>query len=47
MLKATIAKYSEANDISRIGVLSNTGTTSKRVAEKFNFQSVQRKSLMY
>lgn len=28
----------EANDISRIGVLSNTGTTSKRVAEKFNFQ---------
>jgi predicted dehydrogenase len=26
------------NDIYRIGVLTNTGTTSKRVAEKFNFQ---------
>ncbi|WP_299273675.1 bi-domain-containing oxidoreductase [uncultured Psychroserpens sp.] len=28
----------ETNDIGRIGVLTNTGTTSKRVAEKFKFQ---------
>lgn len=28
----------ESNDIGRIGVLTNTGTTSKRVAEKFKFQ---------
>ncbi len=28
----------ETNDVGRIGVLTNTGTTSKRVAEKFKFQ---------
>nr|WP_321231917.1 bi-domain-containing oxidoreductase [uncultured Psychroserpens sp.] len=28
----------ETNDIGRVGVLTNTGTTSKRVAEKFKFQ---------
>lgn len=28
----------ENKDIARIGVLTNSGTTSKRVAEKFNFQ---------
>ena len=28
----------ETKDVTRVGVLSNTGTTSKRVAEKFNFQ---------
>ena len=28
----------ETNDISRIGILTNSGTTSKRVAEKFKFQ---------
>lgn len=27
----------ESNDVTRIGVLTNTGTTSKRVAEKFKF----------
>ncbi|RYM33466.1 oxidoreductase [Brumimicrobium glaciale] len=27
----------ESNDVSRIGVLTNTGTSSKRVAEKFKF----------
>ncbi|MDT0559378.1 bi-domain-containing oxidoreductase [Ichthyenterobacterium sp. W332] len=27
-----------SNDVKRVGVLTNTGTTSKRVAEKFNFQ---------
>lgn len=27
----------ESNDISRVGVLTNTGTSSKRVAEKFKF----------
>ena len=28
----------ETKDVSRVGVLTNTGTTSKRVAEKFKFQ---------
>ena len=28
----------ETNDVGRVGVLTNTGTTSKRVAEKFKFQ---------
>ncbi|WP_299127633.1 bi-domain-containing oxidoreductase [uncultured Winogradskyella sp.] len=28
----------ESSDIGRVGVLTNTGTTSKRVAEKFKFQ---------
>jgi predicted dehydrogenase/threonine dehydrogenase-like Zn-dependent dehydrogenase len=28
----------ETSDVSRVGVLTNTGTTSKRVAEKFKFQ---------
>lgn len=28
----------ESNDVRRVGVLTNTGTTSKRVAEKFKFQ---------
>ncbi|WP_298892542.1 bi-domain-containing oxidoreductase [uncultured Psychroserpens sp.] len=28
----------ESNDVGRVGVLTNTGTTSKRVAEKFKFQ---------
>jgi len=28
----------EIKDVSRVGVLTNTGTTSKRVAEKFKFQ---------
>jgi len=28
----------DTNDVGRIGVLTNTGTTSKRVAEKFKFQ---------
>jgi predicted dehydrogenase/threonine dehydrogenase-like Zn-dependent dehydrogenase len=28
----------ESNNIRRVGVLTNTGTTSKRVAEKFKFQ---------
>jgi len=28
----------KSQEISRIGVLTNSGTTSKRVAEKFNFQ---------
>jgi predicted dehydrogenase/threonine dehydrogenase-like Zn-dependent dehydrogenase len=28
----------ETSDVGRIGVLTNTGTTSKRVAEKFKFQ---------
>ena len=28
----------ETNNVSRVGVLTNTGTTSKRVAEKFKFQ---------
>jgi predicted dehydrogenase/threonine dehydrogenase-like Zn-dependent dehydrogenase len=28
----------ETNEIGRVGVLTNTGTTSKRVAEKFKFQ---------
>ena len=28
----------ETKDVARIGVLTNTGTTSKRVAEKFKFQ---------
>ena len=28
----------ETKDVNRVGVLSNSGTTSKRVAEKFNFQ---------
>lgn len=28
----------DSNDIGRVGVLTNTGTTSKRVAEKFKFQ---------
>lgn len=28
----------DSNDIARVGVLTNTGTTSKRVAEKFKFQ---------
>jgi predicted dehydrogenase/threonine dehydrogenase-like Zn-dependent dehydrogenase len=28
----------ESNEIGRVGVLTNTGTTSKRVAEKFKFQ---------
>jgi len=26
------------NDVTRVGILDNSGTTSKRVAEKFNFQ---------
>lgn len=28
----------ETSDVARVGVLTNTGTTSKRVAEKFKFQ---------
>ena len=28
----------ETNDIARVGILTNSGTTSKRVAEKFKFQ---------
>ncbi|WP_369997302.1 bi-domain-containing oxidoreductase [Winogradskyella sp.] len=28
----------ESNEVGRVGVLTNTGTTSKRVAEKFKFQ---------
>ncbi|MFK7782571.1 bi-domain-containing oxidoreductase [Psychroserpens sp.] len=28
----------ETNDVGRVGILTNTGTTSKRVAEKFKFQ---------
>ena len=28
----------DTNDVARVGVLTNTGTTSKRVAEKFKFQ---------
>jgi len=28
----------ETNEVGRVGVLTNTGTTSKRVAEKFKFQ---------
>ncbi|MBR9844879.1 MAG: Gfo/Idh/MocA family oxidoreductase [Algicola sp.] len=28
----------DSNDVGRVGVLTNTGTTSKRVAEKFKFQ---------
>lgn len=28
----------ETNDFTRVGILTNTGTTSKRVAEKFKFQ---------
>ena len=28
----------DTNDVGRVGVLTNTGTTSKRVAEKFKFQ---------
>jgi len=28
----------DANDVGRVGILTNTGTTSKRVAEKFKFQ---------
>lgn len=28
----------KSNDVGRVGVLTNTGTTSKRVAEKFKFQ---------
>lgn len=28
----------DSNDVGRVGILTNTGTTSKRVAEKFKFQ---------
>lgn len=28
----------DTNDVGRVGILTNTGTTSKRVAEKFKFQ---------
>ena len=30
--------FQKTNDVGRVGVLTNTGTTSKRVAEKFKFQ---------
>ena len=33
------------SDINRIGVLTNSGTTSKRVAEKYKFKEVYSKDL--
>ncbi|MCT4630858.1 Gfo/Idh/MocA family oxidoreductase [Winogradskyella sp.] len=33
-----LPNISESSEVGRVGVLTNTGTTSKRVAEKFKFQ---------